>query len=98
MYCKEGSSKKMCLGETISRILVIIGGINWGLVGIGMLFNKSWNLVNLLLGSMPLIEAIVYLLVGIAAITLLFSCKCTKCGVGAKPEIFSKQEDININQ
>jgi uncharacterized membrane protein YuzA (DUF378 family) len=97
MYCKEGSSKKMCLGETISRILVIVGGLNWGLVGIGMLFGKSWNLVNLLLGSVPMVEAIVYLLVGIAAFILLFSCKCTKCGCGAKPEIFSNQENTNIN-
>jgi len=35
--------------------------------------------VNLLLGSWPVVEGIVYVLVGIAAIVKIFGCRCKKC-------------------
>ena len=63
----------------IGKILLIIGGINWGLVGIGMFMNANLNVVNLLLGSWPTLEAIVYILVGVAAVMKIFGCKCKKC-------------------
>jgi uncharacterized membrane protein YuzA (DUF378 family) len=65
----------------IAKWLLIIGGINWGLVGISMLLGSasSWNVVAMLLGSMPMIEALVYILVGIAAVIRLFHCKCGMC-------------------
>lgn len=47
----------------IAVILVIIGGLNWGLVGL-----LDVDLVALLLGSMTILSRIVYTLVGIAAI------------------------------
>ena len=56
--------------DTIALILVIIGAINWGLVG---LFN--FNLVDTIFGSMSVISRIIYALVGISglwAIKLLF--------------------------
>jgi uncharacterized membrane protein YuzA (DUF378 family) len=69
-----------CTMSLIAKILVIVGGLNWGLVGAGMLAGGSgWNLVNMILGSMPMIEAIVYLLVGICAVVMIFGCKCAKC-------------------
>ena len=43
--------------------LVIIGGINWGLIG---LFN--YNLVDSLFGTMSLMSRVIYTLVGVAAI------------------------------
>lgn len=52
-------------------LLTIIGGVNWGLVGLGNLMGSNWNLVNLLLGSWPIAENIVYILVGISAVWLL---------------------------
>ncbi len=55
----------------ISFVLVIIGALNWGLVGIGGFAGANWNLVNLILGGMPTLEWIVYILVGLAAIVLL---------------------------
>jgi len=63
------------------KILVIIGGINWGLIGVGILLGSSsdWNIVSVLLGGIPVAEAIVYILVGISAIVYLFGCKCPKC-------------------
>lgn len=55
----------------IARILVIIGGINWGLVGLGMLMGSNWNVVGLIFGSVPVLEAIIYILVGLAAVWML---------------------------
>lgn len=55
----------------IARILVIIGGINWGLVGLGMLMGSNWNVVGLIFGSVPTLEAIIYILVGLAAVWML---------------------------
>lgn len=55
-----------------SLLLVIVGAINWGLVGIGSLLGGNWNLVNLLLGSAPTIEAVVYVLVGLAGLYELY--------------------------
>ena len=64
--------------------LLIIGGINWGLVGLGAFFNgNNWNVVNLLLGSVPILEYLVYVLVGIAAVISLFGYKsCSACKDG----------------
>ena len=56
----------------VTRVLVVIGGINWGLVGLGMLMDREWNVVNLLLGSVSWLEAIVYILVGLAAIKMIW--------------------------
>ncbi len=55
-------------------VLLIIGGLNWGLIG---LFN--YNLVDNIFGtSLELISRIIYTLVGLAglwAITFLFDSK-----------------------
>ncbi len=81
-----------CVVKKTAKVLLIIGGLNWGLVGVGMLMNSNWNVVNLLLGSWPVVEAIVYILVGIAAIVKIFGCRCKKCkeactcGTDAKKE------------
>ena len=49
--------------DIIALILVIVGGLNWGLVGIG-----GWNVVNIIFGSIAWLESLVYILVGIAAL------------------------------
>lgn len=71
-----------CTVSLIGKILLIVGGINWGLVGLGMLMGKgmeAWNVVHMLLGSWGTVEAIVYVLVGVAAIVKIFGCRCSKC-------------------
>ena len=71
----------MCLVVTI---LLIIGGLNWGLEGLGYFFKTNLNVVNLILGSWPVVEAIVYLLVGVSAVMMLYfymsmkDCGCEK--------------------
>jgi len=68
-----------CGPAKLSGLLVVIGGLNWGLVGIGMFMNQNWDVVNLLLGRWKAVEAIVYILVGIATVMVLVGCKCSKC-------------------
>jgi len=52
--------------KIIAIILVVIGGLNWGLVG---LFN--FDLVAAIFGSMTVISRIVYTLVGLSAVYLV---------------------------
>ena len=47
---------------------MVVGGLNWGLVGIGMLIGKDLNVVSLLLGFSSTLVAVVYILVGASAI------------------------------
>lgn len=62
----------------VTFTLLIVGGLNWGLWA---LFN--FNLVNTVLGSMPTVEKLVYILVGVSAVyiaaTHMTDCKmCSK--------------------
>jgi uncharacterized membrane protein YuzA (DUF378 family) len=49
--------------DYIALILLIIGGLNWGLVG---LFN--FDLVQTLLGGYNILSRLVYILVGLSAL------------------------------
>ncbi|MBP3820575.1 DUF378 domain-containing protein [bacterium] len=52
----------------IAYILVIIGAINWGLIGF-----FGFDLVASIFGEMSLISRIVYALVGLSGLYLLFA-------------------------
>jgi len=52
----------------IALVLVIIGGLNWGLVGF-----FSFNLVASLFGTASMLSNIVYDLVGLSALYLAFA-------------------------
>ena len=54
--------------ELIALILVLVGGLNWGLVGL-----LNINLVTLILGSVPILVTIVYDLVGLSAIYIAYN-------------------------
>ncbi|MDA1208467.1 MAG: DUF378 domain-containing protein [bacterium] len=54
--------------KTVAKFLVIIGAINWGLVGLGNLMGSDMNIVHMLLGGMDMLEDIVYVLVGLSGI------------------------------
>ena len=49
--------------DTIALILIIVGAINWGLIG---LFN--FNLVELIFGNMTFLARVVYILVGVSGL------------------------------
>lgn len=69
----------------VAFILLAVGGLNWGLVGLGWLVGGAdWNVVHMILGSWMQLEAIVYVLVGLSAVWLLVDHKntCKMCSGG----------------
>ncbi|MBI4066554.1 DUF378 domain-containing protein [Candidatus Gottesmanbacteria bacterium] len=61
----------------VAYMLLWVGGLNWGLVGL-----FKFNLVNSLLGSMPALEMLVYVLVGLSTVYVVATHKndCKVCG------------------
>ena len=71
--------------HVVAFILVAIGGLNWGLIGLGSLvYSADWNIVAKILGSYPQAESIVYLLVGLATVWRIVGHKkeCRMCAGG----------------
>jgi uncharacterized protein len=54
---------KSCIIDMIAWILMIIGGLNWGLVGF-----FRFDLVAYLFGDMSMLSRIIYAVVGLAAL------------------------------
>ncbi len=65
-----------CPGCKIAGLLVIIGAINWGLIGA-----FQFDLVATILGPMSVASRVVYGLVGVAGVLKLVSCfkSCPAC-------------------
>lgn len=59
---------KKSILDWIALILVIIGGLNWGLVAI----NANYDVVALILGAGSVLARIVYGLVGLAALYTIY--------------------------
>jgi uncharacterized membrane protein YuzA (DUF378 family) len=57
--------KKLNVIDWVALILVIVGGLNWGLVAL------NFNLVTFLFGSWAWLETTVYALVGLSAVWML---------------------------
>lgn len=53
--------------ELVATLLVVVGAINWGLVGL-----LGMNVVSELVGSWPVVERVVYILVGASGLWLLY--------------------------
>jgi hypothetical protein len=64
---------KMSVIGWIAFVLVIVGGLNWGLVGL-----LNFDLVAFLFGSMSLLARIVYTLVGVGALYMIISAATKK--------------------
>lgn len=71
----------MKIVHMIGFILLIIGGLNWGLIGLGGFAGADWNVVHMILGSLPQLEWLVYILVGLSAVWLAIEHKktCRNC-------------------
>jgi len=65
--------------DVLIAILLVVGGLNWGLVG---LFN--FDLVATLLGQMSALSRVVYAVVGISAIYYLLAWKSIRRRIAAK--------------
>jgi len=59
----------------LTFLLVVVGALNWGLVGL-----FDFNLVTTLVGAWPMVERLVYILVGLSAVYVLLTHKGT-CNV-----------------
>jgi uncharacterized protein len=65
---------KLSVLDWLALILVIVGGLNWGLVGI-----MNFDLVSTIFGDMSSLSRIVYVLVGLSAVYLVITApKLTK--------------------
>lgn len=65
---------KLSVLDWIALVLVIVGGLNWGLVGA-----MNFDLVSTLFGDMSGLSRIVYVLVGLSAVYLaVMSSKLAK--------------------
>ncbi len=53
--------------DWVAIVLVIVGALNWGLVGL-----FGFNLVNAIFGGVPVLEAIVYILVGLSGLYMIY--------------------------
>ena len=71
----------------IAFVLLVIGGLNWGLVGLGWIVGNgaNWNVVMWIcsyIGGTP-VEGAVYILVGLSALWIAFTHKkdCKMCSM-----------------
>ncbi|MFH0752050.1 MAG: DUF378 domain-containing protein [archaeon] len=62
------AKKGMSTLDWVAVVLVVVGGLNWGLIGA-----FGFDLVEFLLGSILALQRVVYSLVGIAAVYSIYS-------------------------
>lgn len=55
----------------VTWILTVVGALNWGLIGLGSFLGSNLNVVNMLVGTWPQLEAIVYVLIGLSGVYVL---------------------------
>ncbi|MCE3253575.1 MAG: hypothetical protein K0Q67_2595 [Cellvibrio sp.] len=64
----NGTSSTISAVDWVAMVLVIVGGINWGLVGL-----FQFDLVAAIFGAMSPMSRIVYTLVGLSALWMIYS-------------------------
>lgn len=52
----------------VTVFLTVLGALNLGLVGLGGLLGTNLDVLNMLLGSWPTLEMIVFVLIGLSAL------------------------------
>jgi len=57
---------KFSLLDKITFILVLIGAINWGLIGLG-----NFDIINFAFSSVPFVQRIFYILFGMAGLNII---------------------------
>ncbi len=62
---------KVSMLDKISFVLVIIGALNWGIIGL-----TNFNLVHFLFGFSEILARSIYLLIGLAAINVIRFLLC----------------------
>lgn len=71
---KKGDLMKVI--DIIAAILLIIGGLNWGIIGV-----SDTNIVQSIFGSQPVLLHIIYILVGLSAVYSIIQWRaiCHRC-------------------
>lgn len=54
--------------DWLALVLVIVGGLNWGLIG-----SFDFNLVDAIFGEGSALSRVVYVLVGLSAVYMIFA-------------------------
>ena len=57
------------IADWIAYILLVIGGLNWGIIGA-----VQTNVVDQLLGRLPYVVPGLYIVIGLAAIYVIIAC------------------------
>ena len=67
MHNSQCCGKRGCSLAMTAKTLVVIGGINWGLVGVLKL-----DLVETIFGSIAILQQIIYIVIGLAALYMVY--------------------------
>jgi len=79
--------------DTITKLILIIGGLNWGLIG---LVNK--NYIELLLGNGQILNSL-YIMIGLVALYVLYNMFIYKENMSSLGDLIaSGSTSINISQ
>ena len=63
----------MRLFPTLALVLVIIGAINWGLIGLGEIMGgQNWNVLAQLFDQWPEVLFTSYIVIGISGVWVVF--------------------------
>lgn len=73
--------KKMNAIDWVAMILLIVGGLNWGLYGA-----FEYDLVASIFGDLTMVSKIVYILVGLSALYMIFGAAKMGGGKGTMME------------
>jgi uncharacterized protein len=64
---KKSGGMSMNTVDWVAWVLVVIGAVNWGLVGLAQI-----NLVDALFGAWPMLVQVVYVLVGLSGLYFVY--------------------------
>ncbi len=81
------NASKLGVVSWIALILVVIGGLNWGLVGL-----FGFDLVAAIFGVMSLLARVVYVLIALAALFMLV--KAAKHGKACAPSSSAPEQPM----
>lgn len=65
----------------IAWYLLIIGGLNWGLIGLGGFLGQNWNVIYLVFGQWASATWLLYVLVGVSALATIFKPRAHMMGM-----------------
>ncbi|MCB2299240.1 DUF378 domain-containing protein [Clostridium tagluense] len=57
---------KLNMIDKLSFIFVLVGALNWGLLGL-----LNFNLVSFIFGSVPFLARAIYILIGLSAVNII---------------------------